>query len=188
MSKNNDKEKKKLNCIVTTTRFNNKTYKELKRYKELKNISGCIYNVSKPIAINIDKNDILYVVEMNNDTNKIIGIGMIQNKLNYDTHEIYSDKNYNRYTYIGKYRLDREELISNSDNKKLIEILEEKIFKGKSHLKRGQGITRIPEKYLYKKEKLEEKLEEKKNEYLCLIKEKLIEKAREKNPEKFRKE
>ena len=47
--------------------------------------------------------------EMNNDTNRILGIGLIHNRTVHKTW-IYEDGNYNRNTYIGKRRIDRSEM------------------------------------------------------------------------------
>jgi hypothetical protein len=81
----------------------------------------------------------IYVIEMNNETNKIIGIGLIKNKIIPKHHKIYSDNNYNRYTYYGKKRINA----SDFDDKVLYE-LEQRLFKGKNHLKRSQGIVEVP--------------------------------------------
>jgi hypothetical protein len=162
--------KRKVNCILATTRFNNETYNQYIRYKINNNITGCIYNVPKLISMNINTNDILHVVEMNNDTNTIMGIGIIQNKINYKKHKIYLDQNYNRYTYNGKYRISRQQLLCNEKSALLIKKLENNLFKGKSHLKRGQGITCIPKKFLFIDENNKNN-----NIYLEFIKNKLIE-------------
>ena len=81
---------------------------------------------------------------MHNDINKIKGIGLIRNAVVIKKyHKIYSDGNYNRYTYKSKYRIDANTL--DHEEKKIIEILEILVFKGSRHLKRGQGITSVPE-------------------------------------------
>ena len=78
---------------------------------------------------------------MNNETNKIEGIGKIVNYVHTDRkYKVYSDNNYNRYTYYGKVRINREMI----KNKEKLEKLEERLFKGKSHIKRGQGILNVP--------------------------------------------
>ena len=78
---------------------------------------------------------------MNNETNKIEGIGKIVNYVHTDRkYKVYSDNNYNRYTYYGKVRINREMI----KNKEKLEKLEERLFKGKGHIKRGQGILNVP--------------------------------------------
>ena len=123
------------------TRFNNSTWEENCRWREKNNFNGCIYNSPVYIKDNIPLQIPLFVIEMNNETNKIEGIGKIVNYVHTDKkYKVYSDLNYNRYTYLGKQRINRDMI---KDTEKL-EKLEERLFKGKSHLKRGQGILNVP--------------------------------------------
>lgn len=125
------------------TRFNNKTWEELSEYKNKKKIEGALYGVPRRISSNIPIKSKLIVLEMNNDTNTIMGVGLIRNYLRMDeNHAIYSCGNYHRFTYRGKKRISREDF--NRDEEIMIEKMEEKIFKGKGHLKRGQGIQKVP--------------------------------------------
>ena len=48
-------------------------------------------------------------------------------------------KIYNRFTYKGKKRLDKDDIPQN-----LLEKIEARLFKTKGHLKRGQGISQVP--------------------------------------------
>lgn len=124
-----------------TTRFNNQTWEENCRWREKNNFKGCIYNSPVYIKDNIPLQISLYVIEMNNERNKIEGIGKINNYVHTDKkYRVYSEQNYNRYTYHGKNRITREMI---RDQEKL-EKLEERLFKGKGHLKRGQGILNVP--------------------------------------------
>ena len=126
---------------IMATRFNNKTWEENCRWREKNNFNGCIYNSPVYIKHNIPLQISLFVIEMNNQTNKIEGIGKIINYVHTDRkYKVYSDLNYNRYTYIGKVRINRDTI----KNKEKLEKLEERLFKGKSHLKRGQGILNVP--------------------------------------------
>jgi hypothetical protein len=79
---------------------------------------------------------------MNNDINKIMGIGLIRNRRDVNQHiRVYNcDLNYNRYIYHSKRRIDWRDI----KNKKMLEVLEYQVFKGADHFKRGQGITRLP--------------------------------------------
>ena len=82
---------------------------------------------------------------MNNDKNKIEGVGLIKNQLVLDKrHKIYENGEYNSYIYRGKYWLSRETL-ENLDPE-IIEIFDNILFKGKSHLKCRTGITILTEK------------------------------------------
>jgi hypothetical protein len=87
----------------------------------------------------------VFVIEMNNSTNKIEGIGFIKNKPeSRKYYKVHQDGNTNRFTYIGKHFMSRE-LIDEIDSQ-LVYILEEILFKGYTHSKRGAGLTLIPEK------------------------------------------
>lgn len=122
------------------TRFNNKTWEENCRWREKNNFQGCIYNSPVYIKDDIPLQIPLFVIEMNNETNKIEGIGKIINYVHTDRkYKVYSDSNYNRYTYHGKVRINRE-MIKNIEK---LEKLEARLFKGKGHLKRGQGILNV---------------------------------------------
>ena len=86
---------------------------------------------------------------MNNDTNQIIGIGRIINEIRADRpYRIYADQNYNRYTYLGRTRLDREVIMQSRVNARVIETLERMLFYGARHAKRGQGIDELPARIL----------------------------------------
>ena len=122
------------------TRFNNTTWAENQRWRERNNHTGCIYNSPVYIKDIVPLMITIYVIEMNNDTNKIMGFGKIMNKVYTDRkYDIYEERNYNRYTYRGSKRI---ETIDINDLK--IEKLQQRLFTGKSHLKRGQGITQVP--------------------------------------------
>jgi hypothetical protein len=129
--------------FLMITRFNNKTWEELEKYKKENDITGPLYGVPRRVAPTITLKDRLYVLEMNNDTNKIMGIGLIRNFIKMDTtHSIYSDQNFNRFSYQGKRRIDKDDFTREEQD--IIEKMEEKVFKGKGHLKRGQGIQKVP--------------------------------------------
>ena len=128
---------------IGTTRFTNKTFQENKKWRKKHNWEGCIYGLNKKISHSpyhrIPKEALVYVIEMNNDTNKIEGIGLIRNYINYKYKaEIYkSCKDCNRYIYNSKYRID----IKDIKYKKIILLLENILFYGYNHYKRGRGIT-----------------------------------------------
>jgi len=132
------------NLYLLTTRFNNDTYAENLRWRENQMFSGCVYCSSVKTPKHIPQNAGIIVIEMNNTTNNIEGIGILINKIKPDKHVVHADRNYNRYVYKGKIRADRQWLLEN--NQDLIEKLEILIFKGKDHIKRGVGFTSIPKK------------------------------------------
>jgi hypothetical protein len=132
---------------LATSRFNRQTWLENSNYREKKGIKGCIYCCPSPVSTKIDPNIPFFVIEMNNDLNKIEGIGLLYNKIEYDKYYcVYDTKNYNRYTYRGNYRLDRIELYRY--NPIIVEALDYILFKEKTHMKRGSGIKLIPDKLL----------------------------------------
>jgi len=130
---------------IGTTRFTDKTFYENKRWRENHGWKGCVNSTPIPVAngpySKIEKDDKIFILEMNNDRNRIEGIGLIHNHIRHDIKvRIYSDCNYNRYIYRSNHRLDRKQI----KNAPIIEFFEKVLFKGKGHLKRGQGITLIP--------------------------------------------
>ena len=81
---------------------------------------------------------------MNNSKNKIEGISLIRNFNHFDKYyKIYQDGNYNRYIYKSEYRIDRINI-----DPIILHIFDYILFKEKTHLKRGIGLTTIPEKLL----------------------------------------
>jgi hypothetical protein len=87
----------------------------------------------------------MFVCEMNNEENRIEGIGLIKNQVVHEKkYKIYSDSDYNRIIYRGSYWLSREQLILLDEE--LVTIFDKMLFKGKSHLKRQSGITIVTEK------------------------------------------
>tara|TARA_Y100000748_G_C15430660_1_gene463120 strand:- start:543 stop:1034 length:492 start_codon:yes stop_codon:yes gene_type:complete len=139
-----DKERKQ-DFWIATTRFNNETLQENRRCADniLHTEYKCIYGLIRKINTNkIPVYSLMYILEMNNERNEIAGIGLIRNYVYYDI-SIYNDDNLNQYIYKGKQHIDRDEIIE-SDNDGLLISIEDKVFKGKKHLKRGSGVTCMP--------------------------------------------
>lgn len=131
---------------LASTRFNNSTLAENLEYR-IKTNNVCIYCSPQRMSPKIKIDSLVFIVEMNNELNQIEGIGLIKNTIKLDKYlKVYDTCNFNRYVFKGKYRVDREELIRY--NEKLVEILDNILFKGKTHLKRGSGITTITDKLL----------------------------------------
>jgi len=128
---------------LATTRFNSHTWNENVRWRDTNGMNGCIYGTPMPMSPKILLESTVFMLEMNNDENKIKGVGMVTNILNVKKyHNIYSNKNYNRYTYKSEYRIDRNDM--SWKELAYITILENYIFKTPRHLKRGSGITLVP--------------------------------------------
>ena len=134
---------------IASTRFNSHTWNENVNYRNKIQHNGCIYGCPQSISSKIQDDSLLYIFEMNNSLNRIEGIGLIKNKIYFDNYyKIYSDGNYNRFVYKSNYRVDRNHLeLYYSDILSLFELI---LFKGKTHLKRGFGITQVPEKLIDK--------------------------------------
>lgn len=138
-----------IKIIIASTRFSNHTWNENVNYRNKLKYNGCIYGCPQSISSKISDESLLYIFEMNNSLNRIEGIGLIKNKIHYDNYyKIYSDGNYNRFVYKSNYRVDRKQLeLYYPDILSLFELI---LFKGKTHLKRGFGITQVPEKLIDK--------------------------------------
>lgn len=129
---------------IACTRFNNETYNENINYRNKYN-EIVIYGTSTKIRHIYPIGCLIFVAEMNNETNKVEGIGLIRNQLIYDGNKkIYNNSDYNRYIYKGNYWLSREDILRM--NNEIITILDNILFKGKSHLKRFSGITILTKK------------------------------------------
>jgi len=133
---------------VVTSRFTNETLEKNYNYRK-KNKLVCIYNSPTKLSSKINYDSFVFVVEMNNSSNKIEGIGMVKNKLdpkNY--YKVYEVGNINRYTYIGTSYISRDDILC--INAELVFVLDKILFTGYTHSKRGSGLTLIPEKLLQK--------------------------------------
>ena len=130
---------------ICITRFDNKTIRENRLWKENNKFNGCIYGTPVKITENILPETRIIVIEMNNSLNKIEGFGIILNRLAKPdkNNKIYLDNNYNRYIYKSKLRIDIEEIYDNYIKNKINEI-EKLLFKSKYHCKRGHGIQKLP--------------------------------------------
>jgi hypothetical protein len=82
------------------------------------------------------------------DDNQISGIGMIVNKeVPPDFYcDVYGNKLFNQFTYMGEERIDRTELLQTSPL--LIELLETILFKGKTHQKRNAYLSLLKDDFL----------------------------------------
>lgn len=131
---------------IVTGRYNNDTWYASMCYRKKKKLP-CIYAPPFKLSEKIEINSPVFVIEMNNSTNQIMGIGLIKNKLVTDkVYKVQEDTNCNRYIYIGQHHIPRETL--EEYNSSFVNILDEILFKGYTHSKRGSGLTKIPEKVL----------------------------------------
>ena len=125
-----------------SSRFTDATWCENESYRSRSEFTGCVYGAPQQMSPKIEPKSLVFIVEMNNSQNKVLGIGLIRNlHVTTKTYKIYDSGNFNRYVFVGKYRVDRSELSTD-----ILQILDHILFKERTHLKRGAGITTIPDK------------------------------------------
>ena len=134
--------KRNLKNYLLTSRFNVQTWNENTSFRKNNGKIGCIYCAPIAISSEIPKDSILFILEMNNDTNKIMGIGMIRNHPICNKYFVYENGNYNRYVYVGKYRIDRSEMSEEEDT--IMRVFDILCFTGNKHMKRGHGLKAFP--------------------------------------------
>lgn len=136
------------------TRFDTNTWIENTKFRSENRVDGCIYASPRSPSLCIPIDSVVFVLEMLNINQKksigypgkILGIGIIRNRPKPYTFHVYEDRNYNRYLYAGNYRFDRRD--ADAIQEEMFLKLDEVCFKGKTHLKRGQGITLFPQRLL----------------------------------------
>jgi len=136
--------------LIASTRFNTDTLEVNTNYRRTNKIAVA-YGSNMLIREQYPLYAITFVVEMNNSTNRIEGIGKILNhaclrewKRIYTSNIVHSE--YNTYLYKGKQWISRE-IMFRKDPELLI-IFENILFKKKTHVKRQSGITVITERLL----------------------------------------
>ena len=132
--------------VICVTRLSDETYNENEHWKDCRGLTfkKRFYNTSIKVSNKIPNGYEILIIEMNITKNKVIAFGLIKNICQQWRYKIYSDDYYNRYTYItSKFifaqEISREYILE-------LEELENNIFKGKGHLKRGFGIQQCPKK------------------------------------------
>lgn len=126
------------NIMMCVTRFNNKTWGELLTFQR-SNDNSIVYNSPSRMKDEVRLNYNFILFEMNNETNKILGVSVVKNKPLFRKNTIYSDNNYNRFSFESLHRVDCSEF--SELEKEKVELVEKMVFKGRGHLKRGSGIT-----------------------------------------------
>jgi hypothetical protein len=72
---------------------------------------------------------------------------MVKNKPKINKYNVYENGNYNRYNFVGNYRIDRE--VMTEEEEIIMKVFDILCFKGNRHMKRGQGLTMFPVDMLY---------------------------------------
>ena len=133
---------------ILTTRYNTKTLLANRTFLESSGKYKCVYSSPASISEKIPTGSKCVVLEMNNDTNRIIGIGLIEKTECKKKLCVQEWGYYNRVHYAGYFRIDREDS-PNLKESQIMELLDTLCFKGSGHLKRGKGLTMFPVSYLY---------------------------------------
>jgi hypothetical protein len=140
--------KNEFRTFLLTSRFSTATWNENQKYRRNNPKIGCIYCAPQQVTTSIPVEAVLFILEMNNDTNKIMGIGMVRNHPHLSRYNVYNNGNYNRYAYAGKNRIDRNEMTEKEEEiMKFFDII---CFSGNKHMKRGQGLQSFPIDIIYR--------------------------------------
>lgn len=130
---------------IGTARFTNKTYSQNLKWKERKKWEGCCYGFDKKLPSIVKTGDLVFVIEMNNTRNMVMGIGLIQNYYRAENRtRIYTSEEWNQVVYRSEYHISRESILEKPKGKYFIMFLERLLFTGYGHFKRGQGCLTIP--------------------------------------------
>jgi hypothetical protein len=143
-----------------TTRFTTDTYFQNQRFKDRIEWAGSLYSTMLRFPQNTpDK--MLFILDMNNTTNKIVGIGLVLNKLSKDQSiNIYDNPTFNNYVYKSKYYIQLidinqrgkyQDFVENTWVEYIEKEFETKLFYGKGHSKRGGSFMCFPRKFLQEK-------------------------------------
>ena len=134
--------------FLLTSRFNNHTWSENSSFRQKYKNHGCVYCSPDLISASIPPNAIMFILEMNNDTNRILGVGMVRNHPFINRYTVYDNRNYNRYMFSGKTRIDRSEMTP--EEERVFTAFDILCFTGNKHMKRGQGLKSFPADILYR--------------------------------------
>ena len=138
---------------ICTTRFNKVTLNENLQWRKRTNkLTHCVYGSPSELKPSIRKDEWVIVLEMHNDENEIKAISLLHNRaiLTDKAHQIYKDRNYNRFIYKGPYRLvlaDIQETLTPFEKKHITvpEPVLPHVKEEKSVLDGGESLTKTPE-------------------------------------------
>ena len=98
-----------LSMRIMATRFNTFTWNENEKYRAQHAIQGSIYNSMRRVKDSIPTDAPMVVFEMNNETNTIMGVSLLFNRVRFDDYyKIHSDCDYNQFTYKSNQRIDKD--------------------------------------------------------------------------------
>ena len=150
---------------IYTTRFDSNTYAQNMRFKSRilwgssvqknnESVSmGSLYSTTTSLPVSASKDKFLFILDMNNTTNKIMGVGFIKNiKATDQSLQIYDNPCFNHYIYKSQFYVSLVDNPLVEQNKMIQDFIftefENVLFYGRSHMKRGGGYTCFPRKWL----------------------------------------
>jgi len=134
--------KKARSAFLMTTRFSDSTLRENRTYLAKKDNIKCLYCSPFAVSKEVPLEGHMFVLEMNNDRNRISGIGMVRNHHYNYKFRVYDHTAYHRFAYVGHHHVSRAEMTV--EETILVKWLERKCFYGNRHLKRARGVTQFP--------------------------------------------
>lgn len=137
----------KLRATIMTIRYTKDTWQQYQQYLVKHPKLTCIYSSHKPISSRIRPDSTMILLEMNRDTGRIEGVSLVKNQPICDKYHIYENGNSNRYVYVGKHHIHRDEMTE--DENTILTVFDILCFNGNKRLKRGRGISPFPVEKLY---------------------------------------
>lgn len=144
ISSSNDVKKKPRTLM--TIRYTHQTYQDVQQFSEMPSrmewIYGCEY-----IPKHAEDDSLLFVLEMNNDTNRIMGVGYVHyltGNVQYRKYAIHSGDNEatkNQFQLMCKYRKDRTKMSAVEES--VMQFLDILCFCAPKHQKTPKGMTRL---------------------------------------------
>ena len=131
---------------IVTSRFNNETWNENENFRKKYPKFGCIYCSPCQVSTNVPIDSTIIVLEMNNDENRIMGIGIVKNHPQINPMQVYKHEKYNRYQFYGNLRIDRTEMTDTEEA--IMRVFDILCFTGNKHQKRGHGLNIFPKEIL----------------------------------------
>ena len=112
---------------IGTSKFTTGTYKENCEYKKKLGKENHIMTTRMNPINSVPVDAGIFILEMNNNTNEIEGIGIIRNmptRCEEVGLKIYNDDYYNSYFYHGTYHISRKKILEKHENIKPLAYLE----------------------------------------------------------------
>lgn len=135
-------------CWIACTRYTLDTFNQRSQWCRVHEHTlgdGMVYPSPSMIHHKVPSTAWVFILDMNNDTNQIEGIGLVRNRVWKQRVPVFTHQHYNRFVYKADHYKPKEDMTD--DELATLLLLEQMLFKGKTHLKRGNGITLFPIKF-----------------------------------------